>query len=231
MRCHDLPVLVLHVRPYRETSALVRVFSRELGRFSGVARGVRGRRRTLRVEPFMIGSVSVSGRGSLVTITAFEAEHEYRLRGDGLSAGFYVLELIDRCLGEYQAESALFDSTRDVLDTLERGSEGIAVALRRFESTLLQQLGYRVDFTHDAISNDPVVASASYEFVPESGFRRASEETSDTLAGSTLLAIAAGDYEGPHVARAARRIFQACLAPLLGPRPLVSRALVKRNTS
>lgn len=134
MRYHDLQALVVHLRPYRETSALVQFFTREQGRLFGVMKGLHRGRRQKNVQPFQLGNLSCSGKSGLFTVTGFETTRRFDLSGNALSAGFYVLELINRSLAEHQAEAGVFDATVSVLELLAAG-EALAPCLRQFELT------------------------------------------------------------------------------------------------
>ena len=93
--------LMLHVRPYRETSAIVQMFTQGQGRLTGVLRGYRGKKQgQSSIQPFNLGTMSWVGRSELVTIQKFESHHFIALQGEALYAGFYVLELLTRLLRE-----------------------------------------------------------------------------------------------------------------------------------
>ena len=116
------PALILHVRPYRETSAIVQLFTQGQGRLAGVLRGYRSKKQgQLNVQPFSVGTVSWVGRSELVTIQKFESHHFIALQGEALYAGFYVLELLTRVLRERQQEPQLFQAAMQVLEALEEG--------------------------------------------------------------------------------------------------------------
>jgi DNA repair protein RecO (recombination protein O) len=60
------PALVLHVRPYRETSAIVQMLTQGQGRLAGVLRGYRSKKQgQVSVQPFSVGTVTYSGRSDL----------------------------------------------------------------------------------------------------------------------------------------------------------------------
>ena len=95
--------LVLHVRPYRETSAIVQFMTKDQGRITGVARGVRGARKRINpMQPFSLGTLSYFGRNNLVNVSKFDVAHGFALQGDALFSGFYVLELLTRLVAERQ---------------------------------------------------------------------------------------------------------------------------------
>ena len=69
------PLYVLHHRPWRDTSRMLDVFSREHGRLTLFARGVRGPRSTVAslLQPFRLLLVSWTGSGDAGQLTQVEA--------------------------------------------------------------------------------------------------------------------------------------------------------------
>ena len=222
------PALILHVRPYRETSAIVQLFTRGRGRLAGVLRGYRSKKQgQLNVQPFSFGTVSWVGRSELVTIQKFESHHFIALKGEALYAGFYVLELLTRVLRERQQEPQLFQAAMQVLEALEEG-DALQPALRLFELELLDQLGYGIDFS---AAGEPLNASALYRFEPQVGFRRVSggDGSVRVVSGQSLLAIASRDFSDSATLDAAKGLMRAAIEPLLGDKPLTSRKMFQRN--
>ena len=118
------PALVLHVRPYQESSAIVQMMTRDQGRLAGVLRGYRRKNRgQVAVQPFSVGTVSWVGRSDFVTIQKFESHHFIALHGEALYAGFYVLELLTRLLRERQEEPRIFAAALRVLEALEHADD------------------------------------------------------------------------------------------------------------
>jgi len=226
-RVVDEPALVLHVRPYRETSAIVSLLTPHHGRVAVVARGTRGRRGNP-LQPFNRIRASWQGRGNLGTLVAAEADAHLWLTGDALTAGFYVLELINRLLGERESVPRVYAGACWALDRLHDGTPAAELVLRQFEQLLLTELGYGLEFARDAGSGDPIEADAHYWFDPQTGFLRAPAPATSTYSGRVLLEIAAGAYSGRAARVAAKRIARRALGTLLGPKPLASRKLLLR---
>jgi DNA repair protein RecO (recombination protein O) len=223
------PALVLHVRPYRESSAIVSLLTAGHGRIGVVARGVRGGRRGNALQPFNQVRVSFSGRGSLYTLTASELIRHAWLSGQALACGFYVIEVISRVLGEHDSHPRLFAAACWAVDSLQQGERFPDVTLRRFERLLLEDLGYGLDFGHEAGSGVPISAGSDYLLHPDVGFVACA--TGRGYPGAVLRDIAADRYETRQARVAARRIFAQALKPLLGPRPLASRRLITRRSA
>ncbi len=218
--------LVMHVRDYRETSAMVRFFTREDGQLTGVVKGHRrARSRQTPLAAFQVGALGTAGRGGLLTVTGFEMERTFALVGDTLAAGFYVLELIKRGLVERQAEPDVYDATLAVLAALE-ANEAVSVSLRQFEYHVLHALGYGVDFSVTGDAGAPLAPDNFYRFVPEVGLVPCRGDDGQALRGDVLLGVAAGEWHRPGVPAAARKVLQSALMPLVGPEPLVSRQLL-----
>ena len=73
-RIHGQPAFVLHSYPYKETSLIVDMFSRDYGRVALVAKGAKRPHSTLRgvLQTFQPLSVSWSGKTEVRTLTGAE---------------------------------------------------------------------------------------------------------------------------------------------------------------
>jgi DNA repair protein RecO (recombination protein O) len=217
-RVVDQPGIVLHTRPYRESSLLLTLLTLDHGVVSLVGRGVRGGSRGRALQPFTLLRVGWSGRSSLGTLGGFETDRQFWFQGKVLASAFYLTELISRLLEEREPHPRLFAGMRWALEHLDSGPSPV---LRRFEKLLLEELGYGLDLERD-LNGEPLVAGRSYRLVPDYGFEAAFEGVD----GRILLEIGRDAFADPGVRRAARQIFAEALAVHLGPRPLVSRALL-----
>ncbi|GAB6041630.1 DNA repair protein RecO [Endothiovibrio diazotrophicus] len=222
------PGYVLHHRPYRDTSLLLEVFSREFGRVGLVARGARSGRSRLAalLQPFRPLLLSWSAKGELGTLTAAEADGVVAApEGAALISGFYLNELLIRLVGRNDPMERLYGQYTLALHRLALG-EGEA-ALRLFEAELLQEVGYGLILDHDGVG-EPIVAERRYCYSLESG-PVAVEAVSDDLPGprlhgATLTGLANGELDTRGLTEA-KRLMRVALAPHLGDRPLKSREL------
>src|SRR5688572_847056 len=97
----EQPAFVLHSYPFRETSLVVELFTRDFGRVAVVAKGARRPKSSLRgiLLAFQPISVGWAGKGELQTLTRAEWQGTYRpLAGLALICGFYVNELLLKLL-------------------------------------------------------------------------------------------------------------------------------------
>lgn len=222
------PALILHVRPYQESSAIVQMLTLGQGRLAGVLRGYRSKKNgQVALQPFSVGTVSWVGRSDLVTIQKFESHHFISLQGDALYAGFYVLELLTRLLRERAQDPQIFAAAMAVLEALEE-DDPLQPTLRTFELELLQQLGYGVDFS---AQGQPLDDNTQYRFEAQSGFHAVqgpSRQGSRQYSGQVLNQIAARSFSAPATQDAAKALMRVALAPLLGDKPLTSRKMFQR---
>ncbi|HIP53745.1 MAG TPA: DNA repair protein RecO [Chromatiales bacterium] len=217
---------ILHRREFRNSSLILELFVRKLGRLPAVARGVRGKKRgeSSLYEPFRPLLVRLAGRGDVRTLIGIEAAGDApKLKARELYCGFYVNELLMRLLGRDDAHVALFDRYHTVLYELAEGE--IEQTLRRFELHLLQELGYAMMLDQVAGTGKPVERGQRYAYVPEVGPTMLAPDETKGYRGETLLALAGElplDEEGK---KEARHLMRAVLARYLGDKPLKSREL------
>lgn len=217
-RVADEPGVVLHARPYRETSLIFSVLTPNHGRVSIVARGVRGSRRGRAIQPFCKVLLGWSGRSGLVTLTGYELQKQYWFQGNPLAGAFYLAELITRLVDEREAHPRLYAGLEWALQRIQ---ESPVLVLRSFEKLLLEELGYGLDFQRD-LNGLPLEAGRRYRLLVDRGFVAAEEGHE----GGLLLRIGDENFADPDVRRAARTLFREALAARLGPKPLQSRRLL-----
>ena len=221
------PAIVLHARPYRETSLLVQLLTCNHGRIGALAKAARHSKRGHGMLPFYEQIVSWRGRGSLVSLGPWEVVERRWLTGNALASAYYLAELIMRLTKEWSSHQRLFAAMQWALRQLAEPSPEaqLAATLRRFEQLLLEDLGYGLDFTQDAASGKAIEDAAWYRLEPDRGFLAA--EPHQGYRGRTLLDIQRACYADAETQREAKRIFRQALAQRLGPAPLLSRQLFR----
>lgn len=234
MRVEHQPAYVLHLKPYRDTSAIVDLLTPDYGRISVVVRGVRKSKTPKRqlLNPFQRLLVSFQGEGDLKLLTHFESHQRYfTLAGSHLYSGFYLNELLVRLLPEMDAHNDLFSLYESSIQSLHQ-QQAIEPVLRCFEFRLLGELGYAINFTEDAIQHQPIKQQANYFCDLEQGFVEADPDTAYSLviSGADLLLIAQNDYREPATRQAAKNLTRYLFKPLLGKKPLKSRELFVQNS-
>tara|TARA_R110002073_G_scaffold2998_12_gene20053 strand:+ start:4364 stop:5134 length:771 start_codon:yes stop_codon:yes gene_type:complete len=235
MRVNLQPAYIMHSRPYRDTSALLDVFTAEYGRISLVARGARRQSRrgssAALLQPFIPLLLSFSGHSELKTLVALETpQRALSLRNERVFSGMYMNELLVRLLHRNDAHPALFSAYDQALQALS-GDGRVDTVLRRFEYRLLEELGYNFDLTADGASGLPVEPTRVYGYEPGVGLVAmisTGDSPRNVYSGSELLAMAAGDFDTARAA--AKRLLREALAEHLGAAPLRSRELFRAAT-
>ncbi|MDX8400011.1 MAG: DNA repair protein RecO [Gallionellaceae bacterium] len=227
-RVEHQPAFVLHNYPYRETSLILEVFSRNHGRVAMVARGARRPRSALRglLMAFQPLSMSWFGKHELRTLHAAEWQGgQPQLQGTALLCGFYLNELLLNLMARDDPHEQLFDYYQQTLQRLAHEQDH-ASTLRSFEKRMLQELGYALLLEHEAGSDKPIDANTHYRYVVEHG---ASHDTQHGLPilGKTLLDMAADDYRDAISAQQSKQLIRMLLNHHLAGKVLHTRELIK----
>ena len=220
---------LLHQRPFRDSSQILDVFSRERGRLALVARGSRGAKSRLKgiLRPFQPLRLSWSIRTDLGTLTGAETGgRAFALAGDALLSGYYVNELLLNFLHRHDPQPEIFALYGAALEDLATCTDP-APELRRFEIELLRLLGYALDLEYDARSGELLEDAQDYEYRVEEGpVPVTGNATRDAYSGSRLKAIAAGSFEDSATLRAANRLLRRVVNYHLGGKELKSRKVL-----
>ena len=222
------PAYVLHTYPFRETSLIVEVFSRDFGRMALLARGARRPRSAIRglLMAFQPLEIAWAGKGEVLTLMKAEWQGgQPLLAGEALFCGYYLNELLIHLLPREDAHEVLFSYYAHTLRDLAAGGEVPAI-LRRFELKLLQELGYALPLLEDE-RGVQVEAELTYCYVAERGPVRLGEvESGVQLSGKTLLDMAQEDYRDPQTQQQSKHMMRALMAHYLGDKPLYTRQLL-----
>ena len=226
----DQPAYVLHTYPYRETSLIVEVFSRDFGRLPLMARGARRPKSAVRglLLSFQPLSLSWFGKGELRTLHSAEWQGgQPLLQGTALICGFYLNELLLKLLHRDDPHEQLFLYYQETLQELARRTDYAAV-LRRFEMNLLKELGYALTLAHDADSGAAIETDVHYRYVFERGpVRQKTGQNGVELLGKTLLDMAADDYADPVTLQQSKALMRALINHYLGEDTLHTRQILK----
>lgn len=226
------PGYVLHTYPFKETSLVVELFTRNGGRIGLVAKGARRPTSALRgtLMAFQPLLLTWSGKAELKVLHRTEwLGGQTQLSGLALICGFYLNELLLKLLPRDDPHEMLYEAYEHALNALRTGAPA-ALVLRRFERCLLAQLGYGLALAADA-HGAHIVAEKDYVYVVERGALPAEAESVDAalpvLKGSTLLAIERDDYSDASVMPQARALMRYILNHYLGGKELHTRQLLR----
>ena len=243
------PAYVIHQRPYRDSSALVEIFSEHYGRCTLVAKGAKRAGSKFRglLQPFQPLLLSWVGRSDLGTLTDAEFfAHPVSLKAKYLPSAFYLNELIHYFLHRNDPHDELFTRYHTTLGQLQKltGRQDDdpmwQLILRRFELELLQSIGYGLVLDHDVKTQATIEADAVYDYQLGHGPVRIAGDQGDELGirvrGATLLGlrddrqiltkIQQPDDELLPILREAKRLLRSVIDHHLGHKTLHSRELI-----
>jgi len=232
MRVLLQPAYVLHSRPFQNTSLIVDFFTLDHGRVTAVAKGARREKSRYRslLQTFHPLLISFSGRGEVKTVSGIETSLvAIVLRGERLFSGLYVNELLIRLLHNHEEYTGLYKSYQQTLIALQSDA-AIEPLLRRFELSLLAELGYALNLEQDYRNHQPILPDAGYRFTPDVGFESSEsgwqeQDKPRLFCGAHLIALREFDLADEAVAKSAKRLLRLALTAHLGDKPLHSRKL------
>lgn len=229
LRILHQPGFVLHSYPYKETSLIVDVFTREYGRVSLVAKGAKRPTSALRsvLQTFQPLTISWTGKSEVRTLTAAEwVGGMLPLEKSALLCGFYLNELLVKFLLRDEINVTLFDLYVSSLNQLAH-NEAPAIVLRKFELILLQQAGLLGDLTYCVNTRGSVIADESYVLEPGVGVRQVGEvEQIPHVRGKTLLDMSIGNYADPQTQAQSKQLMRFLLHYHLHGVPLNTRQIL-----
>lgn len=192
---------VLHSYPFRETSLVVEVFTRNFGRIGLVARGARRPRAAIRglMMPFQPLLISWAGRAELCTLHKAEWQGGVpQLAGTQLMCGFYLNELLLKFLAREDPHEQLYDAYHESVNALAWGGNPEAT-LRRFEKRLLRELGYALQLDREAETGRAIEPDRRYTYVVGRGpvALAAGHEAPVEVQGRALIDLACDNFTEP----------------------------------
>lgn len=228
---------VLHSYPFRETSLIIETWTAEYGRVPLVARGARRPRSALRglLQPFTPLLLSWSGKQELRTLhTAQWQGGLAQLQGMALLCGFYINELLLKLMARDDPHPGLFVPYHTALFQLAAAHTNAtlcAMVLRRFEQSLLAELGYAQTFTHEVEHGELICSELSYDYQCDRGalpVRQAhATQRGLRIHGKTLLDLAKHDYSDPITLTQSKQLMRYIINHHLNGQTLYARELLK----
>lgn len=138
---------VLHQRPWGDSGRIFELFSRDQGRLSVFAQGVRGPRARLAgvMRPFVPLLVSWAGRGEAPRLTGAEYADMHSVTAHLVSrrllSAWYLSDLVMQLTARHDPQLELFDHYEEAIGGLRNGAP-LERELRLFEKRMLEVLGY-----------------------------------------------------------------------------------------
>jgi DNA repair protein RecO (recombination protein O) len=223
------PAFVLHSYPYKETSLIVDVFSRQYGRIALLAKGAKRPHSQLRgaLQTFQPLTISWSGKSELQTLTAAEWVGGMRpLEKNALLCGFYLNEIIIKLLQRDDPQPLLFDEYVTTINQLAH-EETVPIVLRKFELNLLKMAGVLNDLSFCARQRGKVSPDLMYVVDPDSGTRPALEsDIAIKVHGKTLIDMQDANYSDAVTQAQSKLLMRSLLAHHLHGNPIHTRQIL-----
>ncbi len=228
------PAFILQQRKFRETSLIIDVLTRDFGRISLLAKGVRKAKSKTAglLQPFVPLLLSYVGKPELKILSGIEIiPNGIELKGLALYCGFYINELIGFFLHQYDPHPEVFSDYADCLLRLSAennhlsNNSKIEAALRIFEFNLMVNAGYGLQLEHDYRHEKPVDPLKKYAFDVQQGPVEAED---GCYSGKALLALNSRQFNDPQVLMEAKTLMRTVINVHLQGKPLKSRAVINQ---
>lgn len=222
---YSQPAFILHQQHYRESSLIIDALTRDHGRFSLLAKGVRKPKSKMTgiLRPFAYLSLSFIAKAGLKLLTHAEIlVIPKELNGLALYSGFYLNELVCHFLHKDDPHEDVFQAYHDCLNQLA-GHDAYEAALRGFELNLMDSIGYGVNLSYDLHSGQAIEPGKNYAFNIGLGLV---EDAKGQFTGLALLAMAHRKFDDSHVLAEAKVLMRQVIDCHLQGKQLKSRAVI-----
>lgn len=197
INCRTL-ALVLSVTDHGEADKIVTLYSPELGKVTGIAKGAkRSKQRFVnKLEEFSLLQIIYrpSRRDTLLFLVEADLENAFlTLRGDfrRYIVAMFAAELVLRFTREHDPDTAIFSLLQWAMYSLDKGEDPLQVGTL-FHLRLLGAVGYRPELGRCGFCGRNVAAGSSFSLHPGSGSlmcdtcRKSTTETLAPLSVQTL---------------------------------------------
>lgn len=232
VRVQNEPAFVLHSIPYKETSLILDVFTRNYGRMALIAKGAKRPHSVLRpvLQRFQPLAVSWSGKSELKTMTKAEwLGGVPPLVGDALLCGFYLNELLVKFIAREDPYETLYDEYAKTVAQLGQDPTDMEKILRPFELALLREAGFAASLNRCIDSGQPPEDDEHYVYQPEKGVRKLQADDPahwPVFLGRHLDLIDRRDYSDPETLAQSKLLSRFLLAIHLPEGEMTTRQIL-----
>ena len=225
---------MLHTSPFKETSLLVDLFTRNHGKISVIAKGAQRPKSKIGTikTPSCLFFVSCTGRGELKTLTHCEIKEYFFPIAEAFNSVVYLNELLIKLLEKEDPHPEIFDHYLIVCGSLKSNKkEKLEKNLRSFELTLLKEIGYGLNLNFEGNSDIEIKEDTSYKFVPAVGFlpQSNSESNKNNFSGRDILNLSTGNFSSPDTLLASKQIMRQAIDFHLGNKTLKIREYLSQG--
>lgn len=218
---------LLHARPFRDNQLIAEFLTQQSGKVSAITyigNSLKSTKKAL-LQPFLPLVVVLKGEHNLKKLVRVEASQKsYLLRKDFLYSGFYINELLHHLLMEQNCCEGLYTLYQASLVDLSAQAP-IEPILRRFEQSLLAELGLSIDYSVIDEHN-----GSQFYYQPEQGLVPCPKGMRQICYPKAhLSAISQEDFSDLAVMKSYKQLMRQVLKHLLAGKPLHSRKLFSKN--
>lgn len=234
MRVETQIAYILHKRPFRDSSQIIDMFTREHGRISLMSRGSRSAKSKSSgllqlFRPILVGW---QGRGEMPFLNSVEMADIKAplLSGKSQMSAMYVNELLMYLLHKDDVHTEIFDQYHSCLYGLV-DAENVEIVLRLFEKKLLQLLGFGLNLVVDADSGEPVQENNHYAYHFEHGPVLCDMDRqlkNPIISGESLIAYDQDEIVSTQQCSELKQLMRFVLSGHLGQKKLKSRELFRK---
>ncbi|PHS71997.1 MAG: DNA repair protein RecO [Cycloclasticus sp.] len=219
---------ILKSQPFKETSLIHQVFTRDYGVISIISKGSRAKnsKHGSLLQPFRLLLFSWVGKSDLKTLTSVEeGSNTAQLKGRSLYCGFYVNELILNLLHKHDAHTALFEMFKKTFFQLSK-DEHLEANLRQFEKVLFDQIGYGLMLEQEIETRVNIQPDKYYIYRVGYGAVVTNDiHHTDAILGSTLINLRRNQLHDKNELNQAKRLMRKLIDAQLDGKILKSREL------
>ncbi|MBN2044887.1 MAG: DNA repair protein RecO [Anaerolineales bacterium] len=166
-RSFRVDAIVLKHHDYGEADRLLTIFTRQKGKLTAIAKGVRKVRSKKggHLEPFTHSNLLLATGRTWFVVTQAEAQDSYpNLTRELEILGFasYLVELVDRFTYEEEENVPIFNLLKNSLARLDEGEFPAQLVVRYFEIRLLDLLGFRPELKNCVVTGNPIQPESQY---------------------------------------------------------------------
>ena len=215
--------VLLHLRPYRNSSLLIVALTEKFGRISCIAHSARGVKSKFRnqLQLFRALKISWSGKTDLKVLQEVEPiAPQLHLQPPASLFALHINELLYHLLPRELEFKRLFIDYLKLMDYLQK-QHTITKMWRiccYFQLRLLEDLGYQLPLTK-TVELQPIQAHQSYQYLPSQGFEPVLDKAaysitkgaSQCFSGNSLLALTQRKISTPQQLADAKRLLTYAL--------------------
>lgn len=234
-----IPAYVLHSFPYKETSLIIKFFTKEHGVVHLIAKGAKRKKYLSAIlQPFIPLLIHWKYHSTNLAVL-YQADSQatpYKLANYCLFGALYINELLLKLLAIMDPYPELFDCYKNfliALDNLKYLNQqecqlDLQKHLRIMEKNIIKAIGYELQLSTESQCNTPISTKEKYYFDLENGIKKLNHNSivfTQVFNGASLLALHNDCYCNTTERQEAKLFMRTVLAKFLGKQLINTKKL------